>query len=82
MSDLGLARAGRDVSHAGLVRGSMPNVQAVTRLLQRQINSQLGVGSGSRGTLTADQTESAMTALDEIGDQVRDIIRTALDGEK
>lgn len=82
MSDLELGRAGREVSRTGLVRGSIPNVQAVTRLMQKRINSHLGVGSGSRGKLTVEQTESALEALDELGDQVRDKIRSALNGDR
>jgi superfamily II DNA or RNA helicase len=79
MQDLGISRPGRDVAQSGVVRGRMPNVRAVTTLLQREINSFLSIGSGSRGTLTADQTEAAMEALDDLGDAVRDRIREALE---
>jgi superfamily II DNA or RNA helicase len=79
MQDLGISRPGRDVAQSGLVRGGMPNVRAVTTLLQREINSFLSIGSGSRGTLTADQTEAAMAALDDLGDAVRDRIRESLE---
>lgn len=79
MVELGIARGGRDVARATLVRGGTANVQAVTRLLQQEINSFLGIASGSRGTLTADQTEAAMNALDDLGDVVRDRVRDALE---
>lgn len=78
MQDLGIARAGRDVAQAGLALGGVPNVQAVTRLLQREVNSFLGIGTGARGTLTADQTEAALQELDQLGDAVRDRIADAL----
>lgn len=80
MQDLGIARAGRDVAQAGLARGGTPNVQAITRLLQREINGHLGIGSGSRGTLTAQQTEDALSRLDDLGDAVRDRIHIAIQG--
>ncbi len=80
LSDLGIGRAGRDVARAGLARGAMANVQAVTQLLQREINSFLGVPSRSRGTLTADQTAAALAELDDLGDAVRDRIRQAMRG--
>ncbi|MEJ7765542.1 MAG: DEAD/DEAH box helicase family protein [Acidimicrobiales bacterium] len=82
MQDLGLARAGRDVARASLVRGGIPNVQAVTQLVQREINTSLAIGSGSRGSLTADQTEAALRQLDDLGDAVRDRIRTAIEGSR
>lgn len=47
-------------------------------LLQREINDFLGIGSGSRGELTADQTEAALNELDRLGDTVRDRIRDAI----
>lgn len=80
MQDLGIARAGRDVARVGLARGGSANTQAVTTLLQREINAFLGIDSGSRGTLTAQQTEDALAALDDLGDTVRDRIREAIDG--
>lgn len=52
----------------------------MTTLLQREINAFLGIASGSRGTLTAQQTEDALAALDDLGDTVRDRIREAIDG--
>lgn len=78
LSDLELSRAGRDV--AKLVGGPpAPNVQVLTRLLNREINSGLGIASASRKTLTADQTELALTRLDEFGDAVRDRLREKLE---
>lgn len=78
LADLGLSRAGRD---AAKVVGGPPaaNVQVVTRLLNREINSRLGIPSAARKTLTAEQTELALGRLDEFGDAVRDQLRGKLE---
>lgn len=78
LSDLQIARAGRDVARAGLGQGGAPNVRAVTQLLNNEINSFLGTPPDSRGTLTADQAAAALEALDDLGDVVRDRIRESL----
>lgn len=78
IQDLDIGRAGRDVARAVLARGGTANTQAVTILLQREINDFLGISSGSRGELTADQTEAALNELDNLGDSVRDRIRDAM----
>lgn len=79
LADLGFSRAGRDI--AKLVGGPpAANVQVVTRLLNRQINTGLGIASASRKTLTAEQTELAIERLDEFGDSVRDHLREKLGG--
>ncbi|MBX3193858.1 MAG: DEAD/DEAH box helicase family protein [Microbacteriaceae bacterium] len=79
LQDLGLSRAGRDIARVGLGQGGGSNVQAVIRLLNREINEHLGIGSGARGTLTAQQTEQALAELDNLGDAVRDRIRTKIE---
>lgn len=78
LSDLNIGRGGRDVAQARLVSGRPANVQAVTQLLNHEINSALGIGSNSRNELTADQTSAALDRLDEFGDRVRDRIRDRL----
>jgi hypothetical protein len=78
LEDLGLSRGGRDVARTRLTQGGIPNVQAVTRLLNAEVNRFLGIGGSSRGTLTADQTEAAYEELDTLGDNVRDRIRNEL----
>lgn len=80
LSDLGIARAGRDVARAGLARGGLANLQAVTKLLNNEINAFVGIPSRSRGTLTADQTAAALENLDDLGDAVRDRILRAMEG--
>jgi DNA repair protein RadD len=78
INDLQLSRQGREVARSGLGRGGAANVQLVTQLLNGAINESLGIRSGARGTLTADQTAAALGALDDLGDQVRDRIKEAI----
>lgn len=80
LTDVGIARAGRDVARAGLARGGLANLQAVAKLLNDEINTFLGIGPRSRGTLTADQTAAALESLDDLGDAVRDRILRAMEG--
>lgn len=79
MQDIGIARGGTDIARAGLARGATRNVQAVTQLVNQEINSFLGVPSRARGSLTADQTEAALAELDGLGDAVRDRIWQAIE---
>lgn len=78
LSDLGLSRAGRE---AAKIVGGPPaaNVQVVTRLLNREINTGFSIASAERKTLTAEQTELALERLDEFGDAVRDHLRVELE---
>lgn len=77
LKELGLSRAGRDVSKAFGGRPA-PNFERVTILVNQGVNEFTGIGPKSRNKLTADQTEKAFDALDEIGDQVRDQLREKL----
>jgi excisionase family DNA binding protein len=78
LSDLGLARAGFDISRGfrGL-RGN--NADALFMLLNREINHFVGEDNGTRETWTLDQLQSAYDSLDEIGDQVAESIKTAIE---
>lgn len=78
LNDLQLSRNGREVAKALPRGGVVPNLQAVTRLLNGAINDALGIKSGKRGELTADQTQVAYEQLDDIGDQVRDRIKLVM----
>jgi DNA repair protein RadD len=79
LQDLQISRAGRDVAKA-IPRGAMAaNVQAVTALLQQAVNDSIGIGAGQRGNITADQTQLALERLDDLGDQVRDRIKQAME---
>lgn len=78
LSELQLSRNGREVARAVPGRGANANLQIVTRLLNQAINENLGITSGQRGDLNADQTQMALDRLDEFGDQVRDRINQAM----
>lgn len=77
LTDLDLSRAGRDL--AKLV-GGLPaaNVQVVTRLLNREINTGLGIPTAARKSLSAEEAELALARLDAFGDAVRDRLRQRL----
>lgn len=79
LSDLKLSRAGRDVQRAigGGRRG--PNFEVVIRMVGHEVNNYLDVPPGKRKTLSAEQAESALAALDELGDAVRDQITQAME---
>jgi excisionase family DNA binding protein len=79
LTDLDLPRQGRQVARALPGGGApVPNITYVTRLLNREINDALGIERGERQTLSAQEAESALTALDDYGDAVRDRIADAL----
>jgi hypothetical protein len=59
----------------------LSNRAALTQLLNREINKFLGITTGQRNTLTADQAEAAFPQLDMIADKVREQIKKGL-GEK
>jgi hypothetical protein len=81
LADLDLSRQGRDVARAVRTPGPpASNVQIVTRLLNMEINEQLGIGPGERGTLSAAEAEAALASLDEFGDSVRDRIEASILG--
>lgn len=78
LADRGLARAGFDLSRA--LKGARGNnADALYILLNREINRFAGQGKRSRDKWTLDQLQAAYDSLDEIGDQVADTIRTAIE---
>lgn len=78
LTDLGLARAGFDISRAFKgARGN--NADALYGLLNREINTFAGQGKKTRERWTLDQLQAAYDSLDEIGDQVAETIRTAIE---
>lgn len=80
LADLDLGRNGREIAKAFSGMGApVGNFQFVIRLLNREINEALGIGSGKRQTLSAAQAEAAMQQLDDFGDNVRDRILVALE---
>jgi len=77
LQDLGLSRQGREV--AKLLGGPpVANTQAVTRMLNHEINESLGIDRGARQTMSKDQAEGAFEELDDLGDLVRHRIAQAL----
>lgn len=78
LQDLHLSRGGRDIAKAIPSGGMVGNLQALTRLLQREINSAIGIAPGQRTTLSEAQLNGALEKLDEIGDHVRNRVATAL----
>jgi hypothetical protein len=75
---LGHSRQGWQVAKAvGGAQG--PNSKAVIMLVNGEINKTLDIGSGQRKTLSAEQAETALAALDQIGDTVRQRIEKALE---
>lgn len=78
ISDLGFKQGGWDVGKAVTSVGAQDNRAAVTELLNRAINKYVGIASKKRKDMSADQAESALEKLDNIGDQVRDEIRSHL----
>jgi DNA repair protein RadD len=78
LKDLGLSRQGWQVAKAvGGAQG--PNSKTVIMLVNGEINKTLEIGSGQRKTLSAEQAEAALAALDQIGDTVRHRIEKALE---
>lgn len=78
LNDLGLARAGFDISRGVKgVRGN--NADALFMLLNREINTFVGEANGTREMWTLDQLQIAYDSLDEIGDQVTEVIREAIE---
>ena len=79
LNDLGLARAGFDISRAvKSARGN--NADALFVLINTEINNSAGQSKNTREHWTLDQLEAAYDALDEIGDQVAESIKTAIEG--
>jgi len=78
LKDLDFSAVGRDVAgEFSEVRGQ-PNRDAISKLLNHQINSFLGIEQKKRKDPSADQMEQAFKNLDAIGDDVRDRIKEAL----
>ena len=77
--DLGLPRAGYDISRA-VEAAHGNNMDALYGLLNAEINTFAGQGANSRAKWTLDQLQAAYDSLDEIGDQVAATIREAIEG--
>jgi DNA repair protein RadD len=78
LQDLKLSTVGREVGRAVKTVSGRPNLQAAIELMNRRVNDHLGIERSSRATISADQAEEGLAALDVIGDEVREEIRTGL----
>ena len=76
LTDLGLARAGFDISRA-IEKARGNNADALFALLNDGINSFVGEERATRSSWSPDQLESAYDALDDIGDEVSTTIESA-----
>lgn len=79
LADLGLHANGREVGRAIAAVHGAPNLKAITRLLNTAIDTFMGIGKNKRSTMTADQAERGLAALDMLADKVRDEIRGAVE---
>lgn len=76
--DLGISRAGYDISRA--VKGARGNnADALFVVLNLQISKFVGQPTGSRQHWDGDQLQAAYDALDAIGDEVASIIKAAME---
>ena len=77
LTDLGLARAGFDISRAvAKARGN--NADALFALFNGEINTFVGEERATRLSWSLDQLELAYEALDDIGDEVSTTIESAM----
>ena len=78
LTDLGVSRAGFDISRA--VKGARGNnADALFVLLAQEINDFVGQPKKSRDKWTLDQLETAYSSLDEIGDQLVATLRSQIE---
>lgn len=78
LADLGLSPNGWEVCQAVPTGGRSANRRALIRLLNRAVNKRLGIGSGQRQDVSAEELDAVFADLDRLGDEVRDRIRGAL----
>jgi DNA repair protein RadD len=78
LRDLGLSPVGRKIGKAVKAVSGRDNRAASIELMHRRVNEYLGIPSGKRGAISADQAEKALVASDEIGDAVRKEIRSGM----
>lgn len=80
LQDLNLTRKGRHVGQAVKSVARLTNDAAVNQLLNREINTLLKIDAGSRATPSGPDLERAFSALDQLGDRVRNQIRKGMKG--
>ncbi|MEQ8249551.1 MAG: DEAD/DEAH box helicase family protein [Alphaproteobacteria bacterium] len=75
LRDLRLSPNGREVGNRDKTVAGRDNRAAVTSLLHKAINEHLGISSGNRKSPDAGDNEDALTALDKLGDRIRDSLK-------
>jgi len=78
LKDLGLGMKGWEAGNAIKEVARQPNDAAVNELLNREINTFVGIASKQRAKMSLEQVEQAFNALDQLGDRVRDRIKKSL----
>ena len=75
---ISFSSAGYDLVRSVPGAGGSNNRSALTRLINNAINEHLGIARGQRSQTTADQNEEVFSKMDEIGDQVRDMVKQSI----
>ena len=76
LQDLRLSPGGREVGRAITTVRGRDNLSAMIELMNRRVNEHLGIERAQRGKISVDQAEDALAALDSLGDEVVEEIRT------
>ncbi|HEY4242067.1 MAG TPA: DEAD/DEAH box helicase family protein [Kofleriaceae bacterium] len=77
LADLKLGHRGYDLMNVEK-GGRQHNLQVAIGLLGREVNTELGQPSGTRGEWSLDQVERGLANLDALGDRVRDRLRAKI----
>lgn len=78
LSDLSLARAGRNLGKLSRDVQGKPNFEALIILMNIAVNDYMGIPEGRRKEVPADKLREAYDHLDEIGDSIVRKLREAL----
>lgn len=78
LRDLKLAMVGREVGHAIRDVAGRDNRSASIELMHKHVNDYLGISRKQRASISLAQAESALAALDSIGDEVATLIKNGL----
>lgn len=81
LQDLKLSPAGRDVGRVVPKARGMANRAALFKLMSADVNAALKIGSKHRNTPTGDELAVVFGQLDQIGDALRDRVRSAMEGK-
>jgi excisionase family DNA binding protein len=79
LKDLKLGLNGYEIGRRLKKVAGRNNLAAVTSLVAAAVNEHIGIPARSRQTLSAEQIEDALAALDMIGDRVRDSLKPEAD---